>query len=153
MLVGIGVILVVLAIAAAGVNWTKGGETTETTKPGKDAAAQTEKVTKTKNGPSESLPTALLGAGAGLIVIGFLYGRISSIKLPGGTEIGLNAEEKKAATQKAIEANPNDPKKAAEVALASEDRLLAQKLNAASASLPETRIDEVVQAVTAEVAE
>ena len=152
-LVVIGVFLVIAAIGAATINWTNGGETTETTKPGKDATVQTEKVTKTKNGPSESLLTALLGAGAGLIVIGFLYGRISSIKLPGGTVIGLNAEEKKAATQKAIEANPDDPKKAAEVALASEDRLLAQKLNTASVSLPEKRIDEVVQAVTAEAEE
>jgi hypothetical protein len=151
-LVAIGMILVALALAAAGINWAEGGETTETTKPPQSGGTETKKVTKTKDGPSESLLTALLGAGAGLIVIGFLYGRISSIKLPGGTEIGLTAEEKKTATQKAIEANPNDPEKAAEVALVAEDHLLAQKINsAAAATLPESKIDEALEAATAAV--
>lgn len=152
-LVVIGGALVLLAIFAATINWTEGGETTATTKPGKDATVQTETVTKTKNGPSESLLTALLGAGAGLIVIGFLYGRISSIKLPGGTEIGLGSDEKKEVMQKAIEANPDDPEKAAKVAQLTEDRLVSQTLNVASGSMSETRIDELVQAVTAEAAE
>jgi hypothetical protein len=150
-MVFVGVVLVILAIVAASINWANGGETTETTKPGKDDATQVEKVTKTKNGPSESLLTALLGAGAGLVVIGFLYGRISSIKLPGGTELGLNTEEKKATTQKAIEANPDDPKKAAEVALAAEDHLLAQKINSAAATMPESKIDEALAAATAAI--
>ncbi len=150
-LVSLGFVLVLIAIVAATFNLFDRGETTETTKPGKDAVAQTETVKKTASGPSDSLLTALLGAGAGLMVIGFLYGRISSIKLPGGTEIGLSAQEKKAATQKAIEANPNDAEKAAEVATVAEDRLLAQKLNARTLSLPQESVDQTVRAVSAEV--
>lgn len=150
-LVWIGILLVAAAIVAAGVNWADGGETTETTKPDKDAPAQVEKVTKTKNGPSDSLLTALLGVGAGLIAIGYLYGRISSIKLPGGTEIGLTPEEKKATVQKAAE-EINDPKKVAEVAQKAEDLLLAQKQSATATTLPPTQISETVKTVAQTVA-
>ncbi len=149
-LVAIGVALVLIALVAAGVNWTVGGETTETTKPSDGAAAQTETVTKIKNGPSESLLTALLGAGAGLIVIGFLYGRISSIKLPGGTEIGLNAEEKKKTVEKVLETT-KDPAEAASLVKEAEDTLLARKIGNAGTSLSPLMINDVVQSVAQRV--
>lgn len=151
-LVGIGVGLVLLALVLVGVNWAVGSET-KTTKPptvGSAAAAKTT-TTKTQAGPSESLLTAVLGAGAALIVVGFLYGRISSIKLPGGAEIGLTPDEKQRMLEKAVAANPEEPAKVAMVAKEAEDRLLAKKI-AAPVELPNATIDDVVSDIVENVA-
>jgi hypothetical protein len=50
-------------------------------------------TTTAKSVPSDSLLEAVLGAGAALIVVGVLYGRISTIKFPGGVELDLTADE------------------------------------------------------------
>lgn len=56
--------------------------------------------TTTKKGiPSDALLGGLLATGAILVLVGLLYGRITVIKLPGGGEIDLNSDEKKAVAE------------------------------------------------------
>jgi hypothetical protein len=90
-----GAVLVVAALAVAAVAWSVGSETTTT--PATTGAAST---TSTTSPPSDNLIIAILASGAALILAGGLYGRITSLKLPGGVEVGLSQEEKeKVATQ------------------------------------------------------
>src|SRR4051795_9095378 len=62
---------------------------------GRVSGSTVEKVgdtTTTKSWPSETLITALLAVGAVLIVVGFLWARITTIKVA-GAEIGMSARE------------------------------------------------------------
>jgi len=45
--------------------------------------------TVTKSPPSDTMLTEILGVGALLMLVGFLYPRINTIKLPGGAELDL----------------------------------------------------------------
>src|SRR5215211_2833606 len=56
--------------------------------------------TTTKSWPSDTQVSALLGAGAALIITGFLWTRITAVKLPGGAEIDLNSAEQEKAAEK-----------------------------------------------------
>ncbi len=47
----------------------------------------------TKNAPSEGLLLTVLGTGVILVLVGALYSRITTIKLPGGAELALSPEE------------------------------------------------------------
>lgn len=128
-LVAIGVLLLLAWVGLLVANRSVGSETEETTVPATQQAAvgttgatgttgsaalqPTTKTTKTKELASETLLSALLGASAALILVGFLYGRISSIKLPGGTELGflvgnLTEDEKKTTAKKVADAMPSD---------------------------------------------
>lgn len=105
-LVSLGLLLI--ALFAAGVIFGRvvGGKTEESGTP-TGSAATTTKTTTTKNVPSDTVLTALLGTGAALMLVGFLYPRINAIKLPGGVEIGVTPEELGQATatlQQAVEA-------------------------------------------------
>lgn len=111
------------------------------------AAQASDKTTTTKNAPSDELLTALLGTGAVLIVVGLLYGRISTIKLPGGAEISLTDNELKKTAEAAAEKHPEDPKKAALVAQEVQDRLLKEKARG-SFELPDAKIAHVAAEVT-----
>lgn len=106
-LVVIGGFLVIAALGLATLNWAIGSETKETTPSSSTPTAKAStKTTKTTSGPSEGLLTAIIGSGAALIVVGFLYGRISSIKLPGGVEVGLTPDEEEKGTKKILEKLP-----------------------------------------------
>ena len=94
-----GIVLVLLFAGGALFGRAVGGETKETT--ASRPAGGTTKVTKTKAVPSDSLLTVLLGTGAALIVIGALYSRITTVKLPGGVEIGLTNDERDKVAEKA----------------------------------------------------
>jgi hypothetical protein len=149
-LVAIGVALVVLAIVVAGLSWGLGTKTTET-EPGKQSAsAKIEKTKKTYAGPSETLLTAVIGSGAALILIGFLYGRISSIKLPGGVDLELTPDEAEKATEKALEALPDnpDPKVAAKAIQQTQDAVLATKAAMHSTSVAEVPEEQIEQVAT-----
>ncbi len=159
-LVVIGVALVILALCLAALNWVVGSETTETAPPASSesvATASTKKVTKTQSGPSEGLLTALLGTGAALIVVGFLYGRISSIKLPGGVEVGLTKDEEEKAAEKIGEklkeksGGEVDPATAAQVAQAATEHLSEAKAGllakAGTFELSDDAIEKVVDKV------
>jgi len=152
LLVGIGFVLVVLAIAVAALNWAIGSKTTET-EPAK-SASDTGKVEKTKEtfaGPSDELLTAVIGSGAALILIGFLYGRISSIKLPGGIDVGLTADEVEKGTKKTLEALPDgvDPATAAKAIQQTQEAMLTvkagQQAEAGVAPLPDEKIRSVAE--------
>jgi hypothetical protein len=142
-LVAIGLLLVLLALAVAvfgrvaGTTVTKKGETTTT-----------------KAWPSETEFTALLSAGAVLVLTGFLWSRISAIKLPGGGEIDLNSDEqKKTAAAVAAKLGPDaSPQKVAEETQKAVSAVRRAKASVApptvaTPSLSEDRIEEVVSSV------
>jgi Na+-transporting methylmalonyl-CoA/oxaloacetate decarboxylase gamma subunit len=161
-LVAIGVGLIVLSLGLAALNWVIGSETTETTPPPakSPATASAQKTTKTKSGPSEGLLTALLGSGAALVVVGFLYGRISSIKLPGGVEVGLTKDEEDKAAEKVGEklkeksGGAVDPATAAQVAQKATEHLSQAKVGllakAGAFELSDDAIEAVVDKAVAE---
>jgi hypothetical protein len=100
-LIGLGLLLVLLAIAGVVYARAVGSVTVETTTPApatngvqqQPQAAASTKETKTKGAPSDNLLLAVVGVGGVLVLVGFLYGRISSITLPGGSKIDLKGEE------------------------------------------------------------
>jgi hypothetical protein len=133
-LVIIGGLLIVAALGLAALNWSIGSETKETAPaPSSTPTAKASTTTKkTTSGPSEGLLTAIIGSGAALIIVGFLYGRISSIKLPGGVEVGLTPDEKEKGAKEAIEAieklpDTADPAKTAEAIQATQYHCLQAK--------------------------
>jgi len=87
---------------------------------GRLSGSTVEKVggkTTTKSWPSETLITSLLAVGAVLIIVGFLWARITSIKVA-GAEIGLSDDEKEKVAETLTakvpkEANAEDAAKAA----------------------------------------
>jgi hypothetical protein len=94
-------------------------------------ATMTTKTT-TKNFGSDSLLTAMLASGAALFALGFLYTRISAVKLPGGAEIDLNPEEKdkvKEEVQKRVKDGEVVPEAAPAVTLAAVDQARAAKMS------------------------
>lgn len=121
-LIALGIALVICFAGGTVYARTAGSETVE--KPGPEAKATEAKTTTTKNAPSETLLTTLLGTGAALLIIGVLYGRISTIKLPGGIELTLSKEAEKKTIKKSLEKHPNQPSKAAEVAQTAQTLLL-----------------------------
>lgn len=149
-LVVVGALLVILAIVVAGLSWGLGSKTTETEPAKSDAVSQVEKTKKTYSGPSDNLLMAVLGSGAALILVGFLYGRISSIKLPGGVDIGLTAEEAQKAAKKTLESLPDDtdPATAAKAIQKTQDAVLAVKATQhaeAVAQVPDDQIGELAE--------
>jgi len=57
----------------------------------------------TKSAPSEGLLLALLGMGVLLVLVGALYSRITTIKLPGGGELVLSPEESQQVTDRVVQ--------------------------------------------------
>lgn len=121
-------VLVLLAIGAVVYSRSEGSQTTEKTvtaaagTPAGNTATTTattpsaqSKTTTTKSVPSDTILTALLSAGAVLILVGFFYGRISSIKVL-GAEIGLTPEEADKVVKQAPKTDALKDKPAAEVA-------------------------------------
>jgi hypothetical protein len=108
------------------------------------------KTTTTKNAPSDTLLTAVLGTAGALLLVGVLYGRISTIKLPGGVEVSLTKEEQEETAKKAADKHPNDPKKAALVAQKAQAQLRQEKARG-MVPLPEARINGVVDRTSAEL--
>jgi hypothetical protein len=104
----------------------------------------------TKNAPSDTLLTAILGAGAALFIVGVLYGRISTIKLPGGVEVSLTKEEEEETAKKSAEQHPGDPQKAAMVAQKAQALLREEKARGLVA-LPEANIESAVEKVSAQL--
>ena len=142
-LVAIGLVLAVLAVAVAvsgrvaGTTVTKKGDTTTT-----------------KSWPSETEFTALLSSGAVLVLTGFLWTRISAIKLPGGAEIDLNSDEQqKTAAAVAAKMGPDaPPQKVAEATQKAVSAVRRAKASVApptvaTPTLPDDRIEEVVSSV------
>lgn len=70
---------------AAGTVTTSASTTTTAT-----PIAGTSSLTVTKNPTSDMLLTELLGVAAVMMLVGFLYPRINTIKLPGGGELDLS---------------------------------------------------------------
>jgi hypothetical protein len=118
-LVILGCVLIALFVIGGIYNRSEGSETKETTYAAKTKGEKEEKTTKTKSVPSDTILVTLLGAGATLILVGFLYARISAIKGPGGFEIDLLTEKDTATTakevaDKAAADKVTDPKKIAD---------------------------------------
>jgi heme/copper-type cytochrome/quinol oxidase subunit 2 len=99
--------------------------------------------TTTKSWPSETLITSLLAVGAVLIIVGFLWARITSIKVA-GAEIGLSDDEKRKVADTLTEKVPNDakPGEVAQAAMNVVTALTEEK--AAGASLTDDQISTVV---------
>jgi hypothetical protein len=146
-LVIIGGLLIVVALGLAALNWSIGSETKETTPSSTTPATKVSTTTKkTTSGPTEGLLTAILGSGAALIIVGFLYGRISSIKLPGGVEVGLTPDEKEKGAKETIEKLPDNagPAKTAEAIQATQYHMLRTKANLqAKAGITELTEDDI----------
>lgn len=86
--------LLLVALFAGGVFYSRvqGSETVETTT--RDTSGEVAaRSTKTKTVPSDTVLTAVLATGAALVLVGALYSRIATVKLPGGTEIKLTKGE------------------------------------------------------------
>jgi hypothetical protein len=119
-LCALGVLLVALFIAGVVVTRTPGNESTKTTPnavttttgdtttgAGSGNEAGSSKTTSTtsteggvsseatENAPSEGVLLAVLGTGVLLILVGALYPRLATVKLPGGAELVLTPEESK----------------------------------------------------------
>jgi hypothetical protein len=114
---------------------------------GRVSGSTVEKVgneTTTKSWPSETLITSLLAVGAVLVIVGFLWARITSIKVA-GAEIGLSDDEKEKVAEALTEKMPEDakPDEAAKAALSALAALTEQK--AAGASLTDAEISTVVE--------
>lgn len=156
-LVILGCVLVVFFFAGVVFNRTVGSETKETPTIAVEqgatgtsgAQAEATKTTKTKEVPSETLLTSLLASGAVLILVGVLYARINSIRLPGGAEIGLTDSEKQTTAQKVAEAMPDTATKAEVAAATVEATAKVQQAKAAATTeVPETLIDAAVEEST-----
>ena len=121
-LVGLGLLLLILfAVGVVFARWV-GSEVVETTSPTSTSATATvAKTTETKPVPSDTVLTAVLATGAALMLVGVLYYRITTIKLPGGAEIGLTEKEQKAAEKKVEKELEGKPE--AEVAQATHQAL------------------------------
>jgi hypothetical protein len=154
-LIALGCVLILLFVAGVGFNRAVGSETKET-KPAaasEGAAAEpqeaTTTTTKSKDVPSETLLTALLGSGAVLILVGVLYARINSIKLPGGAELTLTQKEEEAATEKVTAVLPDDadPQTVAKVTQATLAKMQEEKA-AGRITVPEAKIEHIVEEVT-----
>jgi hypothetical protein len=114
---------------------------------GRVSGSTVEKVgdtTITKFWPSEALITSLLAVGAVLIIAGFLWARITSIKVA-GAEIGLSDAEKEAVAKTLTEKVPEDadPKKATEAMVNAVAALTEEK--AAGAPLTPDQISTVAE--------
>lgn len=161
-LIGLGAIMVVAVALGVFYARDKGSETVETNPPTQSSPSQPQTTVKTtKSGPSDSLLTTVLGAGAALIIIGVLYGRISTIKLPGGVEIGLTKdEEDKAAKmigqklEEKVDGNV-DPVAAARATQEASDLLVQAKARVQAkvgpVELPEEEMTSVVEQVVGQV--
>jgi hypothetical protein len=153
-LIALGCVLILLFVAGVGFNRAVGSETKET-KPaaaGEGAAEPQEATTtttKSKDAPSETLLTALLASGAVLILVGVLYARINSIKLPGGAELTLTEKEEEAATEKVAAVLPDDadPQTVAKVMQATLAKMQEEKA-AGRITVPEAKIEHIVEEVT-----
>ncbi len=169
-LIGLGILLLIAFAGGVYYATDTGSETVEeptaktgqSTTTGQDEASSN--TTTEKKAPSDTLLTTLLGTGAALIVVGALYGRISTIKLPGGVEIGLSADEKEKTAQKVSEkvkekaaaGQPIDPAKIAELTQKANDQLLQEKEKRARGGkleeLPDEEISSLVHGVVEPVA-
>lgn len=108
-------------------------------------------TTTTKSWPSESLITSLLAVGAVLVVVGFLWARITTIKVA-GAEIGLSDAEKTEVAKTLTEKVPEDadPKQATEAMVNAVTALTEEK--AAGTPLTPDRISTVADQHTKELA-
>jgi hypothetical protein len=155
-LVIIGCTLIVLFAIGGIYNRSQGSETKETTYAAKSKGEKEEKTTETKSVPSDTILVTLLGAGATLILVGFLYARISAIKGPGGFELDLLTEKDTAATaaavvDKAQASGVTDPTK---IATATTDALttVAREKAAVMRDAPTTAIEQAAEASVRAVA-
>jgi hypothetical protein len=100
-------------------------------------------TTITKSWPSETLITSLLAVGAVLVIVGFLWARITSIKVA-GAEIGLSDDEKTKVAEALTKKVPEDakPEEAAKAALNVMTALTEQK--ATGAALTDAEISTAV---------
>lgn len=108
------------------------------------------KTTTTKNAPSETLLTAVLGTAGALLLVGVLYGRISTIKLPGGVEVALTEEDVEKTAEEAADKHPGDPKKAAMVAQKAQSNLRQNKARGL-VPLPDSVIGNAVEEASQEL--
>jgi hypothetical protein len=112
----LGAVLLALFVAGAVIAQTEGSETRKTTPEAKTTTTSSGEAKKEASGPTTSTTTsgaitetetrtttpqegvllALLATGALLVLVGALYSRITTIKVPGGGELVLSPEETKA---------------------------------------------------------
>lgn len=134
-LVTIGAVLVVLAIGIGVAGRTVGS----TEKKSGD-------TTTTKAWPSDTQLTGLLTSGAVLILTGFLWTRITAIKLPGGAEIDLTSEEQKKAAEKVgAKLSGSDAVKVAEETQKAVSALRRSKARISAPTLTDEQIQKVVE--------
>jgi hypothetical protein len=131
-MVAIGAVCLIVAIAVAIL--------------GRVSGTTVEKIgdtTTTKSWPSEALITSLLAIGAVLVIVGFLWTRITSITVL-GAEIGLSADEKEMVANALTKKVPGaKPEAAAKAALNVVSALTEQK--AAGAALTDADISTMVE--------
>jgi hypothetical protein len=151
-LVAIGVALIVLFVAGAVLARTVGNTSKETSSAAATTAGSaqaTSKTTTTKDWPSDTLLSALLGTGAALVLVGLLYSRITTIKLPGGSEIDLSPDEKKKVAEKVakkVQDKAVNPEEAPQITVAAVETLRREKTRAGFLQMPDDKVDQAVDA-------
>jgi uncharacterized membrane protein len=153
-LIGLGVALVVVFVAGVVFSRVVGNETTETTTPAAasstgttstvtQASAESTKTTEAKTGPSDTLLTGILGAGAVLILVGALYSRVTSIKVL-GAEVGLAPNETDETVKKVTEKLKGESaEKAAEAIPVALEKARAEKQKSQRVELSDSDIDQI----------
>ena len=150
-LIAFGVVLVLFALVGILYSRLVGSQATVTTT--KDAASQSsEKITKTKNVPSDAVLTVVLATGAALVLVGALYSRIATIKLPGGVELRLSPKEREAVMDKVTQVVQDQGRPPQDIVKVTADALIRaadKKAAGAAQELSEVQIEQVVEEVTA----
>lgn len=147
----VGGMLLALFIAGVIYSLDEGSAKTVIMMPASPTQIQTTSTTTIKNAPSDALLTAVLATGAVLILVGYLYDRITSIKLPGGTEIGLSSDETKTARNQVtrrLEGQSRAP--TARITSRSLEEMRREKARAGVIELPKEQIESVVDRVVEE---
>ncbi len=154
-----GLLLISLSTVGVVLSMAVGSKTTSSPSPTTSAAAASapaatsKTTTTTKNVPSDELIMAALGAGAVLVAVGGLYGRITSLTLPSGVEVELSQEEKEKVARRVIrkaQAHTTDAEQLAKVTAEAIERGQALK----AAGLPEKHwVDAAAEKAVASVVE
>lgn len=143
---------VILSMVVGSRSITSASPTTSNT-AGAAKTTTTTTTTTTKNVPSNELIIAALGAGAVLVAISGLYGRITSLTLPSGIEVDLSQEEKERVARRAIrqaQDQTSDADQLAQVTAEAIERGKALK----AAGLPETKwVDAAAEKAVSAVAQ
>jgi flagellar basal body-associated protein FliL len=119
-LVILGFLLVLLFAGGLFAARWWGSTTVSKATPSSSTATVLTTTTQTKSLPSDTLLTAILATGAILVVVGYLYTRISAIKVPGAGEVDFITDDEKKQLQTKVQEAVAEKEKAAKQQVSSD---------------------------------